>query len=167
MIPSASGFCTRTSIYRLSRLLLSSVVMSVPFGLISVTSPLKAIAAPQSEPIRYDATAHTFRIDAGDVSYILGVNESGDLQTLYWGERLRTQDPSPAPSAESGSGFELPVDTTSHEFVGRGSGLYVVPNLKISFPDGNRDLVLHYQRDKPGRQSRSARLKGISTDTAD
>ena len=76
MIPSASRFCTRTSIYRLSRLLLSSVVMSVPFGLISVTSPLKAIAAPQSEPIRYDATAHTFRIDAGDVSYILGVNES-------------------------------------------------------------------------------------------
>jgi alpha-galactosidase len=143
MIPSGLIVRTRTSIYRCSRLLLSRVVLGVPLGMITVTSPLQATAA-QDEPIRYDAAAHTFRMDAGDVSYILGVTGSGDLQTLYWGKRLRIQDPSPAASAEGGSGFELPVDMTSHEFVGWGSGLYVVPDLKVSFPDGNRDLVLHY-----------------------
>jgi len=118
--------------------------MGVCLGLIAVTSPLHAVAAPQEDPIRYDATAHTFRMDGGNVSYILGVNESGDLQTLYWGKRLRRQDPNPAPEAEGGSGFELPIDTTAHDFVGWGSGLYVVPDLKVTFPDGNRDLVLHY-----------------------
>jgi alpha-galactosidase len=164
MIPSASVVRTRTSIYRRSRLLLSRVLLGVPLGLIAVTSPFQATAGAQDEPIRYDAAAHTFRMDAGDVSYILGVNESGDLQTLYWGKRLRTQDPSPTPSAEGGSGFELPVDTTSHEFVGWGSGLYVVPNLKVTFPDGNRDLVLHYLSHTIRGNSLTIRLKDIERD---
>jgi alpha-galactosidase len=164
MIPSISVFRTHTSIYRCTRLLLFRVALGVPLGMIAVTSPLQAIAVPQGEPIRYDAVAHTFRIDAGDVSYILGVNDSGDLQTLYWGKRLRTQDPSPAPSAEGGSGFELPVDTTSHEFVGWGSGLYVVPNLKVSFPDGNRDLVLHYLSHTIRGNSLTIKLKDIERD---
>jgi hypothetical protein len=34
-----------------------------------------------------------FRIDAADISYALGVNEKGELQTLYWGKRLRPGDP--------------------------------------------------------------------------
>ena len=31
-----------------------------------------------------------------------------------------------------------------YEYVGWGGGLYIEPDLKISFPDGNRDLVLQY-----------------------
>jgi alpha-galactosidase len=37
-----------------------------------------------------------FRIDAADISYALGVNEKGELQTLYWGKRLRPGDPIPS-----------------------------------------------------------------------
>lgn len=161
MIPSASFFRTRIIIYRRSLSLLFHVVLGAPLTLITVTSPPMANAAPQNELISYDAAAHTFRMDAGDISYVLGVNEGGDLQTLYWGKRLRTQDPSPAAVSESGSGFELPVDTTPHEFVGWGSGLYVVPNLKVSFPDGNRDLVLHYLSHTIRANSLTIKLKDI------
>jgi len=40
------------------------------------------------------------------------------------------------------SSFDPSVDATPQEFVAWGGGLYVVPDLKITFPDGNRDLVL-------------------------
>jgi alpha-galactosidase len=26
-----------------------------------------------------------FRLDGGDVTYVVGVNETGQLQTIYWG----------------------------------------------------------------------------------
>ena len=40
--------------------------------------------------------------------------------------------------------FDLTQTTTPQEFPGWGSELYVEPSLKVTFPDGNRDLVLHY-----------------------
>ncbi len=164
MIPSASVFRISTSIYRRKLSLLSNVTIGASLALIAVTSPLRASAAPQNEPIRYDAAAHTFRMDAGNVSYVLGVNENGDLQTLYWGKRLGAHDSSPAPRSEGGSGFELAVDTTPHEFVGWGSGLYVVPNLKVTFPDGNRDLVLHYLSHTIHENTLTITLKDIERD---
>jgi alpha-galactosidase len=95
--------------------------------------------------VGYDATARTFRLEAADTSYVLGVNENGELQNLYWGKRLQKTDSlSPAKSPGGGSGFEPASNITPTEFVGWGAGLYAVPNLKITFPDGNRDLVLHY-----------------------
>src|SRR5262249_25086264 len=95
--------------------------------------------------IHYDETAHTFRMDAAGVSYVFGVNQSGELQTLYWGKRLRPADSIPEARVNEGtSGFDLPVNATQQEFAGWGGGLVVVPDLKITFPDGNRDLVLHY-----------------------
>ena len=38
--------------------------------------------------IRYDEQTQVFRIDAADISYVLGVNENKRVQTLYWGRRL-------------------------------------------------------------------------------
>ena len=36
-----------------------------------------------SASIRYDAASRIFRIDAADVTYVLGVNEKNELQALY------------------------------------------------------------------------------------
>jgi alpha-galactosidase len=47
-------------------------------------------------PIRYDETTHTFRMDGAGVSYVFGVNQNGELQSIYWGKRLRPADPIPA-----------------------------------------------------------------------
>jgi alpha-galactosidase len=44
-----------------------------------------AIARGQASnaTIRYDAVSRIFRIDAADVTYVLGVNEKKELQALY------------------------------------------------------------------------------------
>src|SRR5690348_1495037 len=57
----------------------------------------------QPEQIRYDEATRTFRIDAADVSYIFGVNQNEQLQTLYWGKRLRPGDPVSAARADGGT----------------------------------------------------------------
>lgn len=82
-----------------------------------------------------------FRLDGGGVSYFVGVNDRDELQTVYWGRRLAATDTFPRPHS-MGRAFEM--TDTPQEFPGWGGGLYTEPALKITFPDGNRDLVLHY-----------------------
>jgi Alpha-galactosidase len=102
-------------------------------------------AAPEHATIRFDAATRVFRIDAADTTYVFGVNEHQQLQSLYWGKRLGTDDSFPAAKAmPEAAAFDPPISTTPHEYVGWGGGLYVEPDLKITFPDGNRDLVLKY-----------------------
>jgi alpha-galactosidase len=123
-----------------------SLFFALFVSILAITS--SALAQPGNTTpalIHYDETARTFRMDAAGVSYIFGVNPSGQLQTLYWGKRLRPTDPIQPPRADAGtSSFDLPVNATPQEFAGWGGGLEIVPDLKITFPDGNRDLVLHY-----------------------
>jgi alpha-galactosidase len=122
-------------------------------------------AGAQSEPIRYDETARTFRIDAARVSYVFGVNEKEELQTLYWGKRLRPADSISSAKADGGtSAFDLSANATPQEFAGWGGGLVVVPDLKISFPDGNRDLVLHYLSHTIRNNTLTVSLKDINRD---
>jgi alpha-galactosidase len=111
-------------------------------ALLSVTA---AMAQRAPAAISIDESAHVFRIDAGDSTYEFGVNERKRLQTLYWGERISAKDhPVAAKESEGSASFDAPVNTTPQEFVGWGGGLYVEPDLKITFPDGNRDLDLRY-----------------------
>jgi alpha-galactosidase len=122
-------------------------------------------AGIQPEPIRYDEAARVFRIDAADVSYVFGVNQNGQLQTVYWGKRLRPGDPVLPPRADGGtSSFDLPANATPQEFSGWGGGVVVVPDLKVSFPDGNRDLVLRYQSHAIRNDTLTISLKDITRD---
>lgn len=143
MTASRPLFCTHTYSRRRSFSLLSRVALCL-FLLPITLSLLAQTSAVQPAQIRYDPATRTFRMDAADISYVFGVNESGELQALYWGKRLRPEDPFPAPQADRGGSFDPQVNATPQEFVGWGGGLYVVPDLKITFPEGNRDLVLHY-----------------------
>ena len=102
-------------------------------------------AEDTAPPIRYNVQTHVFRIDGAGVSYIFGVNEKGQLQSLYWGRRLDADDPFPSPRSLPGhAAFDPSINATPQEFVAWGGALYSVPDLKITFPDGNRDLVLRY-----------------------
>ena len=106
-----------------------------------------APARSQSPPaaIHYNPQTHVFRIDAADVSYVFGVNAQGQLQSIYWGQRVAATDNFPAAhSNPPWASFEPSTDTTPQEYVGFGGGFYYVPDLKITFPSGNRDLVLKY-----------------------
>jgi alpha-galactosidase len=93
----------------------------------------------------FDSTMKTFRLDGGNVTYAFGVNARGELQQIYWGGRLATTDriSQPTPMREWAS-FDDSYTNTPQEFVGWGAGLFNEPALKITFSDGNRDLVLHY-----------------------
>jgi alpha-galactosidase len=114
-------------------------------ALASLLAPARVRAEPSEATIRFDKQTQVFRLDAADMSYVLGINETKQVQTLYWGKRLGTEDTFAAPhSAPGPSSFDSPVNTTRQEFVAWGGGLYVEPDLKITFPDGNRDLVLQY-----------------------
>lgn len=125
----------------------------------------QSATAPAPERIQYDETTHTFRMDGAGVSYVFGVNQDGELQNLYWGKRLQPADPAPPARTERGtSAFDLSVNATPQEFTGWGGGLVVVPDLKISFPDGNRDLVLHYLSHTIQDNTLTVTLKDISRD---
>ena len=98
---------------------------------------------------RFDANTKTFRMDGGETTYIFGINEQHQLQALYWGSRLGDKDQLPAAHSVGGpTAFEAPSSVTPQEYAGWGGGLQWEPALKVTFPDGNRDLVLQYQDHK-------------------
>ena len=109
-------------------------------------------------------TGQVFRLDGGNSTYAFGVNERGELQTLYWGGRLGPNDKIPAAhSLMEWASFDSSNTTTPQEYAGWGAGLFTEPALKVSFADGNRDLVLHFVRATPnGAQSLEVLLKDIS-----
>ena len=121
-------------------------------------------AQDRGASIQFDDTAHVFRIDAGDSTYMMGINEHQQLQTLYWGHRIGKNDPSPKPRPTPGAGFDLSTSLTPQEFVGWGGGLVVEPDLKVTFPDGNRDLVLKYISNRIEGNVLDIDMKDISRD---
>jgi alpha-galactosidase len=122
-------------------------------------------AQAQAASIDYDATTRVFRMDAAGVSYILGLNEAGEVQTLYWGKRPPQSDHfATAKQMPGAASFDLPVTTTPQEFVGWGGGLFVEPDLKITFPNGNRDLVLKYASHSIDGNRLSIVMKDIQLD---
>jgi alpha-galactosidase len=114
-------------------------------ALLGMGGPACVRAQSNEATIRFDKATQVFRIDAADTSYILGINENKLVQTLYWGKRLPAGDSFPPAHSDPGmSSFDASNNTTQQEFVAWGGGLYIEPDLKVTFPDGNRDLVLHY-----------------------
>jgi alpha-galactosidase len=147
----------------------ASIVLSfcaILLWMVFVPAPVRGAVPPDSgpvQPIQYDAPTQTFRIDATGTTYVFGVNEKGELQSLYWGRALGPADRFPkAHSIPQWASFDSPLNTTPHEFVGWGAGLYAEPDLKITFPDGNRDLVLHYVSHAIHDQTLTVVMKDIS-----
>ncbi len=119
----------------------------------------------QSAPIQFDSQTRVFRINGGNTSYIFGISNANTLQPLYWGARLgQTDDLGPAHVGDGQSAFDLPSGITPQEFQGWGAGLFYEPALKVTFPDGNRDLVLHYVEHHIDGDTLTIQLKDISRD---
>jgi alpha-galactosidase len=90
-------------------------------------------------------TGQVFRLDGGNSTYAFGVNERGELQAIYWGGKLGPGDAVAAPhSMPEMASFDSPYTTTPQEYASWGAGLFTEAALKVSFADGNRDLVLHF-----------------------
>jgi len=109
-------------------------------------------------------TSQVFRLDGGNSTYAFGVNERGELQPIYWGGRLGAHDVLAAPhSMPEMASFDSPYTTTPQEYASWGAGLFTESALKVTFADGNRDLVLHFVSGKAaGAGAFEALLKDIS-----
>src|SRR4051794_11331113 len=120
------------------------------------------MGAAQGSGGNYDGTTKVFRLDGGNTTYAFGVNSRGELQQLYWGGRLAATDRVPAavPKREAAS-FDSSYTTTPQEYAGWGAGLFVEPALKVTFTDGNRDLVLHYDHHEGATNGFNIVLKDI------
>lgn len=111
----------------------------------------------------FDSTTKAFRLDGGDVSYVFGVNQRSELQQMYWGGRIAADDPVGSASVQrEWASFDTSYTNTPQEYAGWGSGLFVEPALKVTFADGVRDLVLHYESHELTPQGVDVVLKDIS-----
>ena len=126
---------------------------------------LALLPAAHAAEIRYEESTRVFELSAQQVTYAFGVNELGQLQSLYWGNRRTPADTLPAAQSDTGSAsFDPPTGSTPQEYAAWGAALYTEPALKVSFPDGNRDLVLHYLSHQLQGSHLSVLLKDISRD---
>lgn len=97
-----------------------------------------ATVAWGQQPIRYLEAKKLFVLDIGKVSYVFGLNQHNELQHHYWGGRLWRDEDLPATLVSDAPGLDR------QEYPGWGESLFSEPSLKVSFPDGNRAVVLHY-----------------------
>ena len=130
-------------------------------ALLSMAVPLLVLA--QTATVHFDAGTKVFRLDGGNTTYVFGVNTRGELQQLYWGGRLGATDsfPQANPLPEWAS-FDSSYTNTPQEYAGWGAGLFNEPALKVTFADGNRDLVLHYASHTETEHGFDVVLKDIS-----
>jgi alpha-galactosidase len=134
------------------------------WALWSVLASTQALGADE-ESVRYNPDTHVFTLSSPKVTYAFGVNERGELQSLYWGAGRAADDVVPAAKPDSGSSsFDPSSGSTPQEYPAWGSAFYTEPALKVSFPDGNRDLVLHYLSHTINGSHVSVLLKDISRD---
>jgi alpha-galactosidase len=131
------------------------------FSILLLAAPLLVLAQSSASP--FDAGNKVFRLDGGNTSYVFGVNTRGELQQLYWGARLGAKDnfPQARPMPEWAS-FDSSYNNTPQEYAGWGAGLFNEPALKVTFADGNRDLVLHYENHTETAHGFDVVLKDIS-----
>ena len=102
-------------------------------------------------------------LDAGESTYVIGLDEHHMLETLYWGPALPQDARLPqAHSAAERSSFDPPVYTTPLEYPAWGAGLPAEPALKVDSPNGDRTLILVYDSAKLS----GSRLEIVLKDTA-
>lgn len=143
------------------------MTMKHPYSALALTLWLASMqaGATTADAVHYDPDTHVFTLSSAQVTYAFGVNERGELQSLYWGGRRAVDDPVPAAQGDTGSAsFDPSTGSTPQEYAAWGSALYTEPALKVSFPDGNRDLVLHYLSHTLDGSHVSVLLKDISRD---
>ncbi len=131
--------------------------------LAAILLSFSTLAMAQSASAHFDPAAKVFRLDAANVTYAFGVNARGELQQIYWGARLAASDPIPTPVPKrEWASFDSSYTNTPQEYAGWGAGLFTEPALKITFADGNRDLVLHYSSESQTPNGFDVVLKDIS-----
>ncbi len=125
---------------------------------------LWCLLAPAWAQIRSLPEMKLWVIETDSASYVIGVNDLGYLQHVYWGGKLlRPEDFAPARAARTFA-FESRESMTNEEYPGWGGMRYYEPCLKATFDDGARDLVLKYVSHELRGETLAIHLKDINYD---
>lgn len=93
----------------------------------------------------FDKANRCFYLSGGKTSYVLHINEAGQLLNLYWGSRIADASIVPDLSGYPGfASFDLPEYLLPHELPVRGSGWYGTPAVAVRNAQGNDVVVLRY-----------------------
>ena len=106
---------------------------------------LSFLAAALSAQVTHLPGPKLWYLNTVNSTYVIGVNERNELQNVYWGGRLfGTADFTAARSTPERSSFDPSETRTREEFPAWGGRRFFEPALKITRPDGDRDVVLIY-----------------------
>ncbi|WP_260704754.1 alpha-galactosidase [Edaphobacter flagellatus] len=101
------------------------------------------------DAVRSVDASQQWYLNAGESTYVVGINERHMLQSLYWGPALPADARLPqAHSSGEWASFDTPANTTALEYPAWGEGLFAEPALKVDSPNGDRTLVLVYESAK-------------------
>ena len=79
-----------------------------------------------------------FYLSGGQVSYVLCVDEQGELENLYWGKRVPEGSVKPALDRYYAvASFDKDEYRRPHEVPTRGSGWYGTPAVRVENAQGN------------------------------
>jgi alpha-galactosidase len=143
------------------------VVLSALMMAAVMSPPVCAQAeeAMSNVPVRYVADLRAWVLNTERTSYVMGLNERDELQTLYWGEKLASdRDLSSAHSRPEHASFDSSETMTNLEYPGWGGRYYNEPALKVTLASGVRDLVLKYVSQEIRGDTLEIRLKDIQYD---
>lgn len=129
---------------------------------LAATTAMLAWAPAAWARASYDSATHVFRLDGGDVTYAFGVTATGTMQSVYWGPRLGDRDTLLAIDAVGLSSVDPTSSIERQEFPGWGGVLYTEPTLKLAWPDGVRDVVLHYVKHQVSGDTVTIELADVS-----
>jgi alpha-galactosidase len=119
----------------------------------------------KAQTIQHNSQRKTWFLQTEHATYVVGVNERGELQNLYWGAKLtHPGDLGPAHSVPEWASFDGSETTTNSEYPGWGGRMYAEPSLKVTLADGVRDLVLKYSDEKEDGDTLRLRSKDIQYD---
>lgn len=124
---------------------------------------LLAVSSAGAQSIHFDQSRKLWFLSMRNTTYVLGINEVGELQHVYWGKSVPAEDFASAHQAES-YGFESREGMSPEEYPAWGGIRYTEPCLKVSFADGNRDLVLKYSSHEIHANTLEVVLKDILSD---
>jgi alpha-galactosidase len=120
-------------------------------------------AWPLGAQITWNAADRLWFLKTVTSSYVIGVNERNELQTLYWGGPIaREADFGPAHSTPDRSSFDPSATRTREEYPAWGGTRFVEPALKVTRADGDRDLVLKYRDQRLSGDSLEINLRDIN-----
>jgi alpha-galactosidase len=129
-----------------------------------LVTPWLAVRRARAD-IQYFPERKVWVLQAGEATYAFGVNERGELQSIYWGARVtRDTDFAAARGRGAVASFDLSTTTTPQEYPGWGAGLYTEPALKATYANGNRDVVLHFVQQHIDGDTLEITLKDIASE---